>query len=809
MKKKIIVAIVLVLLLSFSLTMLVGCDEIFTRNEERDAKQVVATVTYKEQSANIYKFELASQFNSYAYAYHSYYNMSYKEAADYILRSLAQQKLLVMFAKEQVAEHMGLDGIPADIKELLSNAEYNKAIEDTNDSLLESLKTLVKERINEDNFNTAENDDKNDDGKDEKVEVTDPVLVRFYSNGGTDVERQRIQKGTTAEKPEDPTKEGYTFYGWYLTSDFQEPTGDDEEANKNKGEFNFDSTINNSINLYAKWVKYTAPRTDIPEVEEDEDADYDPDANDVEISAKFFDKAYLDNLAEEFKDEDFVEDIKVPTKDGKPTTTKEAMLNNYIDTALDTLKSRIKSNLFVKTEVEGYNYSLNAQMETLLVTKLERVIGESATVTNDEIEAKFNEIVAKNKQTFTDTNESAYQSALTSKLSETYFHKFTDNSYGFVVNILLKLPEDSLKELTDFYKENPANKEAALIIRNRLISEMTVKVSNPEYDAEAVVKDPATEEEIELRDPMTDPKNPYNNEGGKTANTKYQKEGGNNYNQLISFEKGEDGKYAIVFGATEHPAMAYLLEEVPAFDKDDKVGIIHQIHNSLKQVTDAVAAGDLSKAQGVYWLREVATKWLYLVGDDSGAVTDSSNNKGLGYLVTPEGEDSSFLEDFTDYARDLIKQGTGAYSVGATDNNMFLGDAENGSLAGNGKAFVVADSFIGKPDDDSQTTDLSNAYAGVFVLLNSYTVWDKNFYAEYSEGKTMPDNGELPKDYIITFAENEEDIKTIEDVIKDTILEAKKKDVYNLEANTMGLEYSENGIQYFEKAYKSLWKDLD
>lgn len=87
--------------------------------------------------------------------------------------------------------------------------------------------------------------------------------------------------------------------------------------------------------------------------------------------------------------------------------------------------------------------------------------------------------------------------------------------------------------------------------------------------------------------------------------------------------------------------MAYLMSEVPVFDTDDQVGLIHQIHNSLKQVKDA----NLSKEETVYWLREVATKWAYLVSDDSGATNKDSNNNGLGYLVSPEGKDSKFLTD--------------------------------------------------------------------------------------------------------------------------------------------------------------------
>lgn len=44
---------------------------------------------------------------------------------------------------------------------------------------------------------------------------TNYCTVIFDSNGGSDVESQSIIKGEKAKKPTDPTKEGYTFDGWY------------------------------------------------------------------------------------------------------------------------------------------------------------------------------------------------------------------------------------------------------------------------------------------------------------------------------------------------------------------------------------------------------------------------------------------------------------------------------------------------------------------------------------------------------------------------------------------------------------------
>ncbi len=816
MKKKLTVATVLILLLAFSLTLLVGCDEIFKKNDERDATQVVATVNYNGQSANVYKFELTASFNSYAPAYNSYYGMTYQQAANYILQSLAQQKLLVLYAKEKVSALMGLSAVPEDIADLLTASERNKAIEDANDSLFDALGSLIKDNITEDNYNSGSTAGP----KDEEIEITDPISIRFDSNGGSSVTRLRMQKDTTVKEPEEPTKDGYTFYGWYEDSEFNGSEFKFREYEKDEygnyvkdektGEFiDIGEKVNENKTLYAKWEKYTAPRTERPEAEAEED-DYDPEDDAVTLSPKFFSTEYLDGLYAKVLEEDYVDQIKI----GK-NETLEKKLKGYIDRSLTTLKKNLKSNIYKSTDEECYQYYLTNQMETLVVTKLERLIGKQVSVSRAEVEAEFNRIVASNKETFA-ASDTSYSSALTDKLSGTYFHPITGDSYGFVVNILLKLDEEKLEELTKMYAANPANKESAKLKRNQLLSQMSVKVSNPEYDSKATVKD-KNNNEIELRDPMTDPNNPYNGIktiDGYNPNEYKAKDGVNDYSKLVSFEKGEDGKYGVVYGATEHPAMAYLLEEVPAFDIDNGgttvKGVIHQIYDSFAQVKQAVVEDDsLSAAQGVYWLREVATAWLYLVGDDSGSVTDSSNNKGLGYLVTPEGEKSSFLEEFTDYARNLIKAGTGSFSVGDVDvNTAFKGALADGTLAGNGVVYVAADSFI-------ESGSTNNAYAGIFVLLNSYTVWDENFYKQYSEnGSALPEDGTLPSDYLLAFgkdapdADNPYNANTAYGMIYDNLLAAKKKLAYNLDVNTMGKDNLDN-IVYYEKAYKSLWKDLD
>ncbi len=790
MKKKLILATAIVLLLAISVTMFVGCDEIIKKNEERDATQIVATVNYREKTDYVYKYELQSVFNSYAYAYVNYYGMTYEEVANTLVKSLAQQKLLNMFALYTVADIQEVN-VPSKAEELLSKSEINKAISDSNDSMLSTLVSIVEDLVTEDNANAGGNNIGKSD--DTKVEVTkeNETYVRFDTNGATAIEKQIIAKGTKATEPDAPTKTGYTFYGWYLTKDF---SGE---------EFDFDTAVNNDIVLYAKWVKHTDARTQRPEAEKEDD--YDPDNNDIkdeDMAKKFFSEDYQkemlkedgDIFTEKFLKADFAKNIVFDENE----TTLVAVLKEYIGEGLADMKKQLMSNLHKKSVEDCYEYYLNSQMQSLLITRLKRLVEDQVTVDPAEIQKQFDDAVAKNIESYKD-NESGYQSSLTSSLSGTYYHPTKD--YGFVINILLKLNDDDMKTLTDFTKEHPGHGAEAMILRNQLIANMNVKVSNPNYKADSKIED-KDGNEIEVRDADTDSRNPYNKVGKTESNpydNSYEYETGegtyaNDYNQIISFEQ-VDGKYQVVFKATQHPSMAYLIEEVPAFDKDGKTGIVHQIQNSFAQVK----AANLEYAQEVYWLREVATAWAYIVGDDSGAITSSSNNNGLGYLITPEGQDSTYLSDFTDYARELIKKGTGSFCANETTDF-------SASFAGDKNAYVIADNVITEKDGQYSINNPSSPYAGVFVLLNSYTVWDAS---NLTDGATLDEvTKTLPLDYIITFAKDADDVKTIRQTIEDTLKAAKSTDKYNSLVNNM-LNSEKDKIKYEDKIIKEVWKDAE
>ena len=78
-----------------------------------------------------------------------------------------------------------------------------------------------------------------------KWEAIRPV-VTFNSNGGSEVTSQTIAYGGTAEMPQNPTKGGYTFGGWYRDAELTEA-------------FDFSTPLTRGITLYAKWnlITYT------------------------------------------------------------------------------------------------------------------------------------------------------------------------------------------------------------------------------------------------------------------------------------------------------------------------------------------------------------------------------------------------------------------------------------------------------------------------------------------------------------------------------------------------------------------------
>ena len=70
-----------------------------------------------------------------------------------------------------------------------------------------------------------------------EASVPATYTVIFNSDGGSVVTAQTVEEGKTANEPANPTKEGYTFKGWYL----------------GETEYDFETPISGDITLKAQW----------------------------------------------------------------------------------------------------------------------------------------------------------------------------------------------------------------------------------------------------------------------------------------------------------------------------------------------------------------------------------------------------------------------------------------------------------------------------------------------------------------------------------------------------------------------------
>ena len=70
--------------------------------------------------------------------------------------------------------------------------------------------------------------------------------VTFDTGEGSAVASQKVASGGVAEKPADPTREGYTFAGWYSDAACTQ-------------EYDFNTAVTADVTIYAKWTENTTP----------------------------------------------------------------------------------------------------------------------------------------------------------------------------------------------------------------------------------------------------------------------------------------------------------------------------------------------------------------------------------------------------------------------------------------------------------------------------------------------------------------------------------------------------------------------
>ena len=524
------------------------------------------------------------------------------------------------------------------------------------------------------------------------------------------------------------------------------------------------------------------------ETEEDEDLlEARPGREEEEESDEYVDQGLTDKneLPEKFVD--YVND--------KISSEEDEDAQKNMQSALNDLNKNLESSY------KDYDYYLNSYYETRILEKYEEMLGESLPeITDDEINTYYTKL--KNTQISNYIDESAYSSALSSATNLIYH---TTKGYSQVRSILLKFSEDqtaALKNVQSLLEGNDTaieNYRALLALGSDVVSSeelgiyenltdngIKVNVSNPDYNAD----------EDELKDAYTD--------------------------------LGVD--YRVILYA-----MANDIAE-----KADK----------LVEAAMALGITDADQLEAVrnYALSEAVTDWLYLVNDDDGMFESDT------YTVTPDGSSSTYVEEYTVLARKLAAQGAGSYYNESADNfeeGVALSyTAEEGKTPtelleqANGKTYSISSKVMKSTDENDEElsttiytlkTEEGNEISFIVNDYGIHVVFVKSLFLDDSQSSAITeikdDDGEV-KGYLVgpdykystevkvEYVKDENgdktdeikeitvEIKTVKEVLKESIKDGKISDNYNDDMNKFLQDYAEKCIEQNSKVYKKILKEV-
>ena len=522
--------------------------------------------------------------------------------------------------------------------------------------------------------------------------------------------------------------------------------------------------------------------------EEDEDLlEARPGREEEEESDEYVDQGLTDKneLPEKFID--YVNDKISSEEDEDAQKNMQSALNDL--------------NMNLESSYKDYDYYLNSYYETRILEKYEEMLGESLPeITDDEINTYYTKL--KNTQISNYIDESAYSSALSSATNLIYH---TTKGYSQVRSILLKFSEDqtaalenvqSLLEGNDTAIENyrallalgsdVVSSEELGIYENLTDNGIKVNVSNPDYNAD----------EDELKDAYTD--------------------------------LGVDYRVILYAMANDIAEKADKLVEAA----------------KAQGITDA----DQLEAVRNYALSEAVTDWLYLVNDDEGMFESDT------YTVTPDGSSSTYVEEYTVLARKLAAQGAGSYYNESADNfeeGVALSyTVEEGKTPtelleqANGKTYSISSEVMKSTDENDEElsttvytlkTEEGNEISFIVNDYGIHVVFVKSLFLDDSQSSAITEikdeDGEV-KGYLVgldykystevkvEYVKDENgdktdeikeitvEIKTVKEVLKESIKDGKISDNYNDEMNKFLQDYAEKCIEQNSKVYKKILKEV-
>ena len=601
MKKKLLV-ILMIFVLAITAIVATACNDsgMIVKNQERDFKQVTATVKYADRAAQVDKLELNATIYNFVYQYYSYYQQGYLSQTQYqaVLdniatsykqanESLAQTEAYTLKCIDELYKLAVADAGMKDAalaantagksydeaarikeiasilpkKDLIAAVEaYNEEMQTSFDSFRE---TYDKELANAKGGASTENV--------KSVTIISKPWKLVYEKGET-LNESGLKVGVVYEGSEE-----------VVTLDRSEYTVTGFSSDEVKAEVEVTVTFANKTDTFKVEIAKAKPsRPKLPTEDEDEEKTVVPALFEVDLEAKI-------------------------------AAAKTDDINEY--KALVECKRRLEKQM--ESNYRSYQYYYLSKLKTQAVTAYEEIVGKTASgVSEAEILAEYNKQLNEQKLDLLLGEKKYSDVSDASSVKTEIVHE--DGKVFYVQNLLLKITDDLDEKYSAWEKENVANKEALEAYKNSLIDQTGVYVSNVEYD-----KDATCEEESCTC----------------TACENYKGETpGECTDADCTCVKCPNKRFITAEFAEEHGL---------ALSEDGTINILDALNVVTADLADlAVDAPTEARVANL----EKFKKWIYMLNDDDGSFTAFTDGK-LGYSLSMD--ESSYVENFTACARAL------------------------------------------------------------------------------------------------------------------------------------------------------------
>ncbi len=651
MKKIITKILSLVLTIALSLGFLGGCD-LITTNVEADMAQVIASVQLEGMNKeDVKKSQLVSAFNTSGYIYVYYYGYTTEQVYQQLFDELVNNRIVVQQSK------LAFTGATTALRN--EKGYFLAAKEETNKTSIDNALSLPNYKGED-----VTSVDKNASVENFLTEY-EYYLARYNALKSID---------SLLESYKDIEEEEHDHNHNTLSVTTRATLTKETERTPNVWEIKNDPEFNAIDEDYIKSFKKELEKLNL------NSADF---ATKYDLSFAVY-KKYVEEY--DFTDKATKKALNKLLKDLKKggfITTKEA--------SKDTPKTI--EELF---NLSYFAYHLNAEYETILVSKLEMALQNQEEKKVDSIDKLYQEYVSlyNTQKASYDKDYAAYETALenASGTSFVVYNPTLNGSYGYISNLLIGFNTEQTTALNNF-KETVIGEKAEY--RNSLLNDLTAKDQRETW---ALANYGTYDEETKIftfgDDYVKTPE--LKNYVGKLS-------GASSYIEHDSYDE-EITKYN--FKAVEGTEVKF------TEFYNDTVSSIMGFTGMSGKLTGVEEENIVSKTIN----DETMAKFrdlIYAYSTDSGSLAEN-----YGYVYSPVTSKTKYVKEFANAAERLVNSGVGSYEVVATDYGYHIMLCT--SVITSGNALASKETFLN--DVSKEGTLAYNFKEYKYNLISSNTI---------------------------------------------------------------------------------------